>query len=413
VYEVAARNYGEKGTLREVADDLERIRGLGVDILYLQPIYPISVVGRKGRDGSLYAIADYRAIRPELGDEADLRRLFEKAHSFGMRVLMDIVFNHAGCDSVLLRDHPEWFLHDASGQPARRFDDWTDIYDLDFSQPGLRAELIHTLHQWVDMGADGFRCDVASMIPLDFWVSARASFEGRELIWIAETFSPPYIRALRSRGFTAHSVAEMYPAFDLTYDFDGYERLESYWRGEIELAECLRHVVAQATSNPAGALKLRFLENHDLPRIASVITSPSGLRNWTLFNMLLPGAAMISAGQEAAVTIQASLFDQEHVPWASGDQAFERFIAAAAALAKQVKAASSEFEVGELTRGVVRLAWSGGDASYLAILNLEDRAGEIELPESIRGQELLTGKPVSIGPRYQIEKEPLLVRRAD
>jgi cyclomaltodextrinase len=413
VYEVAVRNYGPKGTLRELTDDLDRIRTLGVDILYLQPIYPISVEGRKGRDGSLYAIADYRAVRHELGTQDDLRQLFERAHAAGLRVLMDIVFNHTGCDSVLARDHPDWFMHDAQGRLARKFDDWWDIYDLDFSKPDLRAELTDVLHQWVDLGADGVRCDTAPMVPLDFWVAARESFGGREMVWIAETLMPSFISDLRGRGFRAHADAEMYQAFDLTYDHDGYECRQAYLRGEIELGEYLRFIAAQPTALPAGALKLRFLENHDWPRIASLVTSPSGLRNWTLFNLLLPGATMISAGQEVALSVQASLFDQERFPWASGDPAFERFLTSAAALAKRIKGACSTFEVGELARGVVRLTWSGGDGRYLAILNLEDRYGEIELPEPVAGQELLAGTPVSLGPRCQIQKEPLLIQRAD
>jgi cyclomaltodextrinase len=410
VYEVAARNYGPKGTLDELAADLDRIRGLGVDILYLQPIYPISVAGRKGRDGSLYAIADYRAVRPELGGEAALGRVIERAHAAGMRVAMDIVFNHAGCDSVLLAEHPEWALRDAAGKPTRKVDDWSDIYDLDFSQPGLRAELTGVLHHWVDMGADGFRCDVAGLVPLDFWVAARASFGDRAVFWIAESFMPQWIADLRALGLTARSDAEMCQAFDLLYDFDGYECLTAYRSGRIGLAEYLRYLTAQPTHLPAGAAKLRFLENHDLPRIASLVMSPSGLRSWTLFNMLLPGATMISAGQEAALRVQASLFDQEPFPWADGDRDFERFVASITPMVKQIKATCSDFAVSELALGVVRLEWSGEGESYVAILNLEDRAGTIDVRTPIAGHELLSGRPISIDGAYEIEKEPLLIR---
>ena len=413
VYEMAVRNYGLNGTLNEVTDDLERVRKLGVDVIYLQPIQPLGVLNGKGRDGSLYAIADYRAVRPELGTEADLRRLFERAHALGMRVVLDVVYNHAACDSVLLRDHPEFFVRDAAGRPSRAFEDWSDIYDLDFGQPGLRAWLIETLHHWADMGADGFRCDVAPMVSLDFWVEARGSFGDREMVWIAETFPPSYLRFLRKAGHVAHSNAEMYAAFDLTYDYDGYECLQSYWRGTIELGEYLRYVQDQALMNPVGALKLRFLENHDIPRIASVITSPGGLRNWTLLNLTLPGATMLEAGQEAGITFQASLFDREPIPWASRDAEFERFFHKAVALAKKIKAACSDYEAVEIASGLVRVTWAGEDERYVAILNLEDRFGEIDLPESIKGQELLTGKPIELAGRYQISKDPLLVRLTD
>jgi glycosidase len=414
IYELPVRNYSQEGTLAKVTEDLARIRGLGVDILYLMPIHPISKVGRKGNDGSLYAIADYRAVRPELGDKNDLKHLIDRAHELGMRVVMDVVYNHTGRDSVLLRTHPEWFLHDSDGNPTLKFEDWWDIYDLDFSKRELWDELIDTLHQWVGLGADGFRCDVAAMVPLEFWLAARRSFDGdKDLVWIAESVYPGFIALLRSRGFVAHSDTELYPAFDITYDFDGRECLERYWRGQADLSEYLHYLYVQANLYPRQAIKMRFLENHDFPRIAQTITSPSSLRNWTAFYMLLPGASMVSAGQEAAVSTQASLFDQEPIPWSTGDPDFTRFFSKALAVAKEIKRGSTGFAADELAKGLARITWSGGAGSYAAILNLEDRHGEIELAEPIVGQELLTDKPVSIERRYAIQKEPLIIREAD
>lgn len=411
IYEISVRNHSREGTLTKVTEDLARIRSLGVDIVYLLPIQPISKVGRKGKDGSLYAIADYRAVRPELGDKNDLQRLIDRAHQLGMKVVMDVVYNHTGRDSVLLQTHPEWFLHDSDGNLSLKFDDWSDIYDLDFSRRELWDELIDTLNEWASLGLDGFRCDVASMVPLEFWLAARAALNReRDLIWIAESIYPSFVQLLRNRGFVAHSDPELYQAFDITYDYDGRECLERYWRGQGDLSEYLRYLYLQETLLPANAIKMRFLENHDQPRAAQTISSPSSLRNWTAFYMLLPGVAMVYAGQEARVTAQSPLFDQEPIPWETADPDFTAFFTKTLALAKEVKRSSARFTVAECTRGVVRLRWTGGAESYTAILNLEDRHGEVELTEPIAGHDLLTGAPVSLERLYSIGKEPLIIR---
>jgi cyclomaltodextrinase len=411
VYEVAARNFGENGTIAEITEAVPSLRDLGVDVVYLQPVCPVGKKNRKGNDGSLYAIRDYTAIGPELGTEDDLVALLEAAHAAGMRVVMDVVFNHLACDAGWVTEHPEWFLADDEG-PTRRFEDWTDIYDLDWTRDDVKAALIDVLHHWVGLGADGFRCDVAGMLPLDFWREARASFGGRDVLLIAESFAPSYVRLLRDRHAPVLTAGELCEVFDLTYDFDGYEVLSQYRRGEIGLGEYLRFLDRQLDAYPTGAVKLRFLENHDLPRIAGVVTSPASLRAWTLFSLLLPGAFMLSAGQEAGLAEPASRYDRSPFPWEDGDDEFRLFFAGALKVAREVKGGAGGFAVSEAAGGVARIDWSG-TTHHVAILNLEDRAGTIDLGERIEGRDVLTGERVSIGPVHTIGKRPLLIARTD
>ena len=134
LYSVFVRTHTPEGTFRALEGDLDRLRSLGVDILWLMPIHPIGEVSRKGTWGSPYAIRDYRAVNPDMGTVEDLQHLVEACHKRGMKLIIDVVYNHTSPDSVLAHDHPEYFLRDENGNPTRRVADWSDIVDLDYSQ---------------------------------------------------------------------------------------------------------------------------------------------------------------------------------------------------------------------------------------------------------------------------------------
>ena len=190
MYSIYVRNYSEEGTFEAVRRDLPRIRALGVDLLWFLPIHPIGRAGRKGTLGSPYAISDYRAVNPEYGTREDFVRLVDEAHRLGMRCLIDVVYNHTAPDSVLAREHPEWFYHRPDGTFGNRIGDWTDVIDLDYSHPALWDYQIETLRQWAAI-VDGFRCDVAPLVPLAFWLRAREAVEAVRpgCLWLAETAS--------------------------------------------------------------------------------------------------------------------------------------------------------------------------------------------------------------------------------
>ena len=172
MYSVFVRNYSKAGNFEGVRRDLRRIRDLGVDIIWLMPIHPIGEKCRKGRMGSPYAIKDFRAVNPDFGTEEDLKRLVGDAHGLGMKVIIDVVYNHTSPDSVLAVSHPEWFYHKPDGSLGNRIGEWYDVVDLDYRKQELWDYQIDTLKKWAGI-VDGFRCDVASLIPLEFWLRAR------------------------------------------------------------------------------------------------------------------------------------------------------------------------------------------------------------------------------------------------
>ena len=139
IYSIFVRNYSKEGNFEEVRRDLDRIKDLGTDIIWLLPIQPSGKEKRKGSLGSPYAISDYRAINPEYGTMEDFKRLCDDVHAKGMKIIIDCVYNHTSPDSVLAKEHPEWFYHKKDGSFGNRVGDWSDVIDLDYSHKNLKV----------------------------------------------------------------------------------------------------------------------------------------------------------------------------------------------------------------------------------------------------------------------------------
>jgi glycosidase len=413
-YQIFIRNFTEKGDFAKATEYLPGLAHAGIDIIYLAPIHPIGLAARKGSLGSPYTIKDYTKIDPDLGTEEDFDAFIFRARENGLKSIMDIVFNHCSPDSKIAIERPEWCLRDAGGKPSRKVEDWSDVVDLNFANPGLRAALIDTLSFWRDKGVEGFRCDVAPLVPIDFWAEARAKVDpGREMIWLAETVHPRFVKSLRDKGFSVSSDPEIHSVFDLSYDYDGWEYLESYFAGRLPLDFYMKHLSVQETLYPAGALKLRYLENHDLQRAAAILGRGNRLANWTSFCQLLPGAFLAYMGQELALESRPSLFERDPIDRSSGEGGFEPFFFASLAAAKRIKTECGLFTAEKLAEGLLKLTWKAKPgapaARYSALVNLEGRCGSIELKEPISGMEILSGKEKRLSGRVEIPSAPLII----
>lgn len=319
IYSLFVRNHTTEGTFAAVIDDLPRIRALGCDFIWLLPIHPIGRRARKGSLGSPYAIRDYRAINPEHGTLGDFEALVGAIHAQGMKVMIDVVYNHTSPDSVLFAAHPEWFYHRANGRPANRVGDWSDVIDLDYAHEDLWDYQIETLCQWARL-VDGFRCDVASFVPMAFWERARRAVERVHpgLVWLAETVHRSFGSACRRAGRYCATDGEAFGAFDMEYAYDVQEAFERHLAGAIPLSCYLDLLDFQENAYPRTYDKLRFLENHDVERIAGRVPDPRALRNLTTLLYLTKGTTLVYAGQERALSHLPSLFDRDPVDWTAG-----------------------------------------------------------------------------------------------
>ena len=312
MYSVFVRNHTKEGTFRALESDLDRIAALGTDIIWLMPIHPIGKVARKGELGSPYAISDYRAINPEYGTLEDLKHLVKEIHDRGMKCIIDVVYNHTAPDSVLAAEHPEYFFCDAEGTPSRHVAEWWDIVDLDYSHRGLWDYQIETLVMWAGI-VDGFRCDVASMVPVDFWCEAREAVEKVRpgCIWLAESVFQDHVRGMRSEGAYCASDSELYEAFDICYPYDVWDVFDGVFNGSSTLQDYVRVLNFQEGVYPGNYVKLRCLENHDQPRFASRVDSDAALRSWMAFSYFERGTTMLYGGTEFGAKKMVTLFDKD------------------------------------------------------------------------------------------------------
>lgn len=312
IYSIYVRNYSEEGTFTAVEQDLGRIQNLGVDMIWFLPIYPVGKEKRKGKFGSPYAIADYRKVNPELGTIEDFTHLVDAIHERGMKCMIDIVYNHTSPDSWLAQNHPEFFYKTPEGKMGNRVGDWGDVVDLDYGNAGLWEYQIDTLKMWAEI-VDGFRCDVAPLVPLPFWLKAREEVAkiNPDCIWLSESVEPEFILDLRAKGMNNLSDSEIFQAFDICYDYDIHKFFRAYLRGECNLSKYAECVNMQEYIYPANYVKLRYLENHDQDRAKQIITEEDALLNWTAFIYFQKGTTLLYAGQENQNEVRPDLFEKD------------------------------------------------------------------------------------------------------
>ncbi len=291
IYEVFPRVFTPEGTLGGVTERLPQLAELGVNILWLMPIHPIGVKGRKGRLGSPYAVRNYFEVHPDLGTKDDLRKLVNKAHALGMRVILDFVANHVALDYDAPGVEDGWFRRDR----ARRVADWTDVVEWDYGVRQVWDYVTRALEYWVEAcDVDGYRCDVAGLVPLKFWEHARERLERlKPEIFLLAEWSDPRMHL---------------NAFDATYDWTLYDVLVDVRNGRLPASTVLDVLLREQQTFPRGALRLRFLENHDEKRSADVF----GLDTFEPYATLiftLSGIPLIYNGQEYGDDVRPSLFE--------------------------------------------------------------------------------------------------------
>ncbi len=308
IYEINPRTFSSTGNFAGITAKLDELKHLGVTILWLMPIHPNGQLNKKGTFGSPYAVRDYDAILPDYGTADDLKTLVRAAHGRGFRVIIDIVANHTAWDSVLMQ-HPEYYKKDAQGHIASPVPDWSDVAGLDYSNPNLREYMTEMLERWLrEFDLDGFRCDVAGMVPTDFWEQARPRLESakQDLFMLAEWDSPDLL----------------VKAFDLDYDWPFHKTLTQVLQAG-KPASAIRQVWEEQRARfPRGALHMVFSDNHDEKRAIARFGEGGALAASALV-FALEGVPMIYNGMEVGDTTESgapALFEKLPVFWAIGER---------------------------------------------------------------------------------------------
>lgn len=303
IYEVNVRQFTPEGTLVEFEKHLPRLKELGVEILWFMPIQPIGIENRKGDLGSYYAVRDYTAVNPEFGTIEDFKRIVREAHELGMIVILDWVANHSAWDNVWVKQHPDWYSKDDKGNIISPVPDWTDVADLNYDNPQMRQGMIDAMKFWVDScDIDGFRCDVAMMVPTDFWEQARPQLEkSKKLFMLAE----------------AEEIDLMETAFDMHYTWDFYHTMVDIAHNKKKAADLQSFMLNPLKKMPQRAIPMYFTSNHDEN---SWNGTDSELYNghqelFTVLTYCIPGMPLIYTGQEACNDTRLRFFYKDTVEW--------------------------------------------------------------------------------------------------
>lgn len=304
IYEVNIRQFSETGDFEGFRKHLPRLKDLGVDILWLMPIHPIGEKNRKGSLGSYYAVKDYYAVNPEFGTMDDFRQLVREIHDMGMYVILDWVANHSAWDNDLVNTHLEWYSKNEDGgfQPTPWYD-WSDIIDFDYAQPGVRRYMTDALKFWVEeTDVDGFRCDVAGFIPIEFWEQARKELDSiKPVFMLAEWES----RDLHKK------------AFDMTYSWSLYDAMHDVYTGHRTVSVLHEYFAHHVNTFPANAFRMLFVDNHDKNSWegSSFEVFGEALDAFIALTVVADGMPLIYSGQEAGLDRKLAFFDADPIAW--------------------------------------------------------------------------------------------------
>ncbi len=307
IYEVNLRQYSRDGNFRSFQSHLPRLRELGANILWFMPIHPIGEKKRKGKLGSYYAVQDYLAVNPEFGTFNEFRQLVNQAHEMGFKVLLDWVANHTAWDCVLTKTHPEWYTRDEHGQFQLSVDDWPDAIDLDYNNPALWDYQIEAMKFWIERcDVDGFRCDVADMVPTEFWNRVRKELDKiKPVFMLAEAETP-----------ALHDVA-----FDMTYNWHLYYLMNDIAAGKKSAVELRNYLQKEQQTFPRDGYRMNFTTNHDENSWHGTVHERLGAAadTFAVLAAMLPGMPLVYSGQEAGLDKRLAFFEKDLIPWRSSE----------------------------------------------------------------------------------------------
>ena len=318
IYEVNVRNFTPEGSFRAFEKHLPHLQQMGIGIVWLMPVHPIGEVERKGPLGSPYAVRVYFAVNPEFGTLDDLRHLVQAAHALGMKVILDWVANHTSRDNALIAEHPNWYQHDAAGQLIPPVADWTDVVALDYRNREMRRYMIEALAWWIrEADIDGYRCDVAGLVPTDFWDEARPVLDAIKPVFMLAEWDELYPSGGLGWEEFDSDTRLLEKAFNMAFGLRLHYLLDRIAEGQAALAEIDAYLAAERTKYPLSVYLMHFTSNHDVNSWDGTEYERLGplARPFAVLTALLPGMPMLYSGQEAGLNRRLEFFDRDPIDW--------------------------------------------------------------------------------------------------
>ena len=338
MYEVNVRQFTPEGTFNAFAEHLPRLKELGVDILWFMPVTPIGEVERKGTLGSYYSVKDYTGINPEFGTKEDFQNLVNQIHEMGMHVIIDWVANHTAWDHPWTQTNPEFFYTDADGNFTPPHDtDWSDVIQLDYTNHDLWDAMISEMRYWVEeVNIDGFRCDVAYLVPTEFWNRARRELEAVKPIFMLAEADHPEL---------------MEHAFNAGYSWISHHAMNRIAQGEDDVTALDNYFFEENQGNyPIGTYKINFISNHDENSWAGTVFDRlgDGMEAMAVLANTVPGMFLLYNGQEAGLDKMLEFFEKDEIDWS--DLKYQEFYQTLFQLKKDNRALWNGLAGGEMKR---------------------------------------------------------------
>ena len=303
IYEVNVRQYTKDGTFKAFEKEMPRLKNMGVKTLWFMPITPIAQLNKKGSMGSPYAAADYTSINPEFGTMDDFKHMVNEAHRLGFKVIIDWVANHTGWDHVWTKTHPEFYLKDPDGS-FHKASGMDDIIELDYSNKEMRLAMIDAMKFWItETDIDGFRCDLASWVEVDFWQQARPEVEKvKPLFWLGE--------------FDEIESPDYGKVFDASYSWKWMHKSADYYENN-ESIQSLKDLLIQYSQIGDSSMRAWFTSNHDENSWNGTeyekygdITLPMAV-----FSATWNGVPLLYSGQELPNMKRLEFFEKDVIEW--------------------------------------------------------------------------------------------------
>lgn len=401
IYEVNIRQYTPQGTFRAFASHLPRLHQMGVNILWIMPINPISMKNRKLPLGSYYSVADYCKVNPEFGSMDDFKDLVKRAHALGMKVIVDWVANHTGWDNPWIVSHPDWYTHNAKGEIVSPVPDWTDTADLNYDNPDMRREMILSMKFWIDeANIDGFRCDMAGMVPVDFWNQVRKQLDQvKPVFMLAEASEAPLL----------------YRAFDMDYSWELHHLMNDLAQGKLQPTALDSYFQKVKKTYPSDSYLMNFISNHDENSWNGTEFERMGpaVPLFSVLTFTVPGMPMLYSGQEASLNHRLKFFEKDEISWK--DLSMQKFYHRLILLHKNNPALWVGNQGGKMNilttsnpKQVFAFSREKKGNRVIVLLNISKEPAITRIPQVkiFTGKDFFTGKPFSLNAGRKISLPP-------